>query len=79
MTMFQRLELAYWRAQNHRRSRISWKGSRDAKSREAFLHVQQLGRIAELRSAIMAFYNRTHEEHWLRDKLEDRQTCHSRR
>jgi len=23
--------------------------------------------MAELRSAIMAFYTRTHEEHWLRD------------
>ena len=32
-----------------------------------FCTVQPLGR----RSAIMAFYNRIHEEHWLFDKLED--------
>ena len=38
---------------------------------EALLQVQPLGRIAELRNAILAFYTRIHEEHWLRDKLEE--------
>ena len=30
--------------------------------------------MAELRSAIIAFYTRTHEEHGLRDKLEEGRT-----
>jgi hypothetical protein len=38
---------------------------------EALLHVQPVGRIAELRNSIMAFYPRIHEEHWLRDKIEE--------
>jgi hypothetical protein len=35
------------------------------------LHVQRFGRIAELRSVILAFYTRIHEEHWLCDKVEE--------
>lgn len=38
---------------------------------EALLQVQPLGRIAELRNAILAFYTKIREEHWLRDKLEE--------
>jgi hypothetical protein len=41
------------------------------KTPEAILHVQRFGRITELRIAILAFYTRIHEEHWLRDKLEE--------
>jgi hypothetical protein len=60
--------LAFWQEQNHL-------GPSSLRSREkldeALLHVQRFGRIAELRSAILAFYTRIHEEHWLRDKLEE--------
>ncbi len=50
-------------------------GPRSLRSRDkldgALLHVQRFGRIAELRSVILAFYTRIHEEHWLRDKVEE--------
>ena len=50
-------------------------GSSSLRSREkleeALLHVQRFGRIEEPRSAILAFYTRIHEEHWLRDKVEE--------
>jgi hypothetical protein len=38
---------------------------------EALLDVQRSGRISEPRGAILAFYTRIREEHWLRDKLEE--------
>jgi len=61
--MFRHLDLAFWRAQNHLGSQPS--------SFTRKKQVQPLGRIAELRNAILAFYTRIHEEHWLRDKLEE--------
>jgi hypothetical protein len=66
--MLRHLDLAFWRAQNRLGSQLS---SFTGKSDEALLYLQRFGRIAEPRSAILAFYTRIHEEHWLRDKLEE--------
>jgi len=69
--MFRHLTLAFWGAENHQEFQLS---SFTRILHEALLHLQSFGRMAELRSAIMAFYTRIHEEHWLRDKLEEGRT-----
>ena len=62
------LDLAFWRVQNRLGSQLS---SFTRKLDKALLYLQRFGRIAEPRSAILAFYARIREEHWLRDKLEE--------
>src|SRR5690242_17883798 len=64
-------DLAILGAENHQEFQLS---SFTRILHVALLHLQSFGRMAELRSAIMAFYTRTHEEHWLRDKLEEGRT-----
>src|SRR5271169_5251209 len=67
--MFRHLDLAFWRAQNHLGSQV------------LFVHAKNLPKFSctssvcdasqNVRSSILAFYSRIHEEHWLRDKLEE--------